>query len=202
LSTSPQRTKRATLVIGLVVALLGVCGWLGGLYLEYVEVKGIPYSGETLPAACQISDGLKHEAKVSNPVLVLEPDKTERELVRHTHCFWKQTKGQDGFDKRILGIHVYAHTDFTDPAAAARSTYEDLAAPDGHSVPGLGETANTGQRPNEGATEVVLVVRQGSNVYQVNYRGSYRGFFTDRPIEVSLAEDITRKVVRELMAKP
>lgn len=202
MSPHPPRTKRSTVIIGLVVGLLGAGGWLGGLYLEYVEAKGAPYSGETLPAECGISAGLKREARVSNPALALGPKDNRRELVRHTHCFWKQTKGQDGFDKRLLGIHVYLHTDFADPVAAARNTYDDLVAPDGVEVPGLGEAANSGQQPNEGATEVALVVREGPAVYQVNYRGSYRGFFADRPIEVSLAEDITRKAVRELMAKP
>jgi len=202
MSSQPPRSRRTTLIIGLVVGLLGVGGWLGGLYLEYVEAKGIPYSGETLPAECEISAALKREALVSNPVLVQRPEEANRELVRHTQCFWKQTKGQDGFDKRILGIHVYRHTDFTDPQAAARATYEDLSVAGGAGVPGLGDAANSAQRPNEGTTEVALVVRRGPLVYQVTYRGSYRGFFADRPVEVGLAEDITRKVVRELMAKP
>lgn len=177
------------------VVLLGALGLGGALHVAYTRPIGMPPTGETLPSHCSISDALKREARVSNPSLVQQPDPNRLELVRHTHCFWRQTVGADGIDRRILAIHLYDHG----KRAEAERTFSEQRQPDERVVTGLGDRATVADRIPDDNMQVTLVVLRDTRVYKVIYRGADRGFFFDRPFPVEEGERITRKVVEELL---
>ncbi|GLZ30395.1 hypothetical protein Lesp02_25840 [Lentzea sp. NBRC 105346] len=189
--------RRRGMLIG-IAALLVVSG-LVALYLSYTRPIGLPPTGETLPPQCQISEALKREAHVSNPALMAQPDPSRRELVRHTHCFWRQTTDRDGADRRLLGIHVYDHGDSPNPRMAAESTYNDQRQPHEREVTGLGDRASVAQAEPDDNMQVTLLVLRDTRVYKVIYRGADRGFLFDRPYPVEEGERITKQVVAELM---
>lgn len=185
-----------------VLALLGASGGLVALYYLYTAPIGWPPTGETVPPQCQISEAIRREARVSNPSLMQQPDPNRLELVRHTHCFWRQTVSADGNDRRILGIHVYDHTEPNHARESAESTYQSQRRANQRDVPNLGDRASVADRQPDNNMEVTLLVLQGTRVYKVIYRGADRGFFFDRPFPVQEGERITTKVVQELMGDP
>lgn len=205
---APPKKKRTGLVIGLVIAVvvLGVGGFFGKLYLDYTEDPG-GGPGETPVAQCDISAALKSQAHVSSFRLAGKPDEDNAKGMWHSNCFWEQTKGKDGLDRRVLNIHVYDYSRMRDGEDGAKSEFagnstNPVPGDKAKGVEGLGDEAMfVAPGAKTDATEVDLVVRKGAVVYLIKYFGHDRGFFADSDFPVSDAEAVVRKAAEELIAR-
>ncbi|WP_086824372.1 hypothetical protein [Allokutzneria sp. NRRL B-24872] len=206
----PPRKKRTGLVVGIVIAVLvlGVGGYFGVLYLNYSsgEDPGAGPGGQPV-AQCDISSGLRQEAKVSSFRLAGEPPRARG--MKHSNCFWEQTKGKDGKDTRKLQIHVYdfrgvnrlPERDVEQAKGSYRGAARDPIALD---RPLAGADEATLLDPSSlqtSQTEANLVARKGAVYYLIKYWGHDKGFFGDTAFPAQTAQSVVIKVAEELLAR-
>ncbi|MBW4716069.1 hypothetical protein [Saccharothrix obliqua] len=194
------------MAVGAVVLI--AAGVFGKLYLDYSrEPGGGP--GEQPIAQCQLSAELLSQAHVSSFRLVQAPHDGEKGL-KQTHCAWEQTKGKDGRNPRTLGFLVYDYSKFSDKPdrnlEQAKSNYSGFTSyasgQQAKPVQGLGDEALFIAPSAKGdLTEVNLLVRKGTVVYNIRYLGRDKGFFSDSEFPVADAEDVARKTAEELTGR-
>ncbi|MFD0207238.1 MULTISPECIES: hypothetical protein [Saccharothrix] len=205
----PPRKKRTGLVIGIVigVVVLVVGGVVGSMYLNYIDEPGGGPGTEPI-AQCVLSDDVKSQAHVSSFRLIQAPTDAKKGM-KQTHCAWEQTKGKDGRNPRRLSFLVYDFTTFSDKSDRnldqAHDNYTSFMSY------GTGDQAKTLDLGDESMvfipasptdlTEVNLLVRKGTVVWNIRYQGRDKGFFTDSGFPVADAEAVAVKVAGELTSK-
>ncbi|MEU4741906.1 hypothetical protein AB0G02_15780 [Actinosynnema sp. NPDC023658] len=205
----PPAKKRTGLIAGIVigVVVLVVAGVLGFRYLDYVEEPGGGPGAQPIPE-CELSSELKSQAHVSSFRLIQAPTDAEKGM-KHSHCAWEQTKGKDGRNPRLLTFHVYDFTTFNDKkdrnVEQAHGNYLSFTSyangEQAKPIDGLGDEAMIVLPNSTGdLTEVNLLVRKGTVVWNIRYQGHDKGFFTDSPFPVADAEAVARKTAEELTA--
>lgn len=205
----PPKKNRTGLVVGIAigVVVLVAAGILGSMYLEYAEEPGGGPGAEPI-AQCVLSDALKAQAHVSSFRLIQAPTDAKKGM-KQTHCAWEQTKGKDGRDPRRLSFLVYDFTTFSDKQDRnldqAHGNYMSFMSY------GTGDQAKTLDLGDESMvfipssptdlTEVKLLVRKGTVVWNISYTGHDKGFFTDSGFPVGDAEAVAVKAAEELISK-
>jgi hypothetical protein len=205
----PPKKKRTGLVVGIVVGVvvLVVAGVVGSMYLNYIaEPGGGP--GEEPIAGCVLSDDLKSQAHVSSFRLIQAPTDAKKGM-KQTHCAWEQTKGKDGRDTRRLSFLVYDFTTFSDKpdrnvdqAHDNYSSFTSYATGEQAKQLGIGDESMIliPASPTD-LTEVNLLVRKGTVVWNIRYQGHDKGFFSDSGFPVADAEAVAIKAAEELTSK-
>ncbi|QQQ75855.1 hypothetical protein IOD16_33115 [Saccharothrix sp. 6-C] len=202
----PPRKKRTGLVIGIVVGVvvLVVAGVVGSMYLEYVDEPGGGPGAEPI-AQCELSAELRSQAHVSSFRLVQAPTDAKKGM-KQTHCAWEQTKGEDGRDPRRLSFLVYDFTTFSDKPDRnldqARDNYASFTSyATGEQAKALGvgdESMILIPSSPADLTEVNLLVRKGTVVWNIRYQGHDKGFLADSDFPVADAEAVALKVAEEV----
>ncbi|MFI9007317.1 hypothetical protein ACIGNX_08825 [Actinosynnema sp. NPDC053489] len=203
---APRRKKRGGLVAGIVIAViaLAAAGVLGARYLAYVDEPGGGPGTDPI-AQCRLSDDLKSQAHVSSFRLIQAPTDA-RKGMKQAHCAWEQTKGRDGRDPRRLSFLVYDFTTFSDKpdrnAEQARGNYASLTS---YATGDQAKPLDVGDEamiviPSSPAdlTEVNLLVRKGTVVWNIRYQGHDKGFFTDSAFPLADAEAVAVRTAEEL----
>ncbi|MFE9744944.1 hypothetical protein ACFYOT_08580 [Saccharothrix saharensis] len=205
----PPRKKRTGLVVGIVVGVVALvlAGVVGTMYLDYIDEPGGGPGAEPIPQ-CVLSDAVKAQAHVSSFRLIQAPTDAKKGM-KQTHCAWEQTKGKDGRDTRRLSFLVYDFTTFSDKQDRnldqAHDNYTSFMSY------GTGDQAKTLDLGDESMvfipssptdlTEVKLLVRKGTVVWNISYMGHDKGFFTDSGFPVEDAEAVAVKAAEELISK-
>lgn len=205
----PQpRKKRTGLVVGIVigVVVLVVGGVVGSMYLNYVDEPGGGPGADPI-AQCELSADLKSQAHVSSFRLIQAPTDAKKGM-KQTHCAWEQTKGKDGRNPRRLSFLVYDFTTFSDKQDRNLDQAHDNYA--SFMSYGTGDQAKTLDLGDESMifipssptdlTEVKLLVRKGTVVWNISYMGHDKGFFTDTDFPIADAEAVALKAAEELIA--
>jgi uncharacterized protein YpmB len=205
----PPGKKRTGLVVGIVIGVivLVVAGVVGSMYFNYIEEPGGGPGAQPIPE-CELSSELKSQAHVSSFRLIQAPTDAEKGM-KHSHCAWEQTKGKDGRNPRLLSFHVYDFTTFNAKkdrnVEQAHGNYLSFTSyangEQAKPIDGLGDEAMI-VLPNSAGdlTEVNLLVRKETVVWNIRYQGSDKGFFTDSPFPVADAEAVARKTAEELIS--
>lgn len=205
----PPRKKRTGLVIGIVigVVVLVVGGVVGSMYLNYIDEPGGGPGTDPI-AGCELSADLKSQAHVSSFRLIQAPTDAKKGM-KQTHCAWEQTKGKDGRNPRRLSFLVYDFTTFSDKQDRnldqAHDNYTSFTSY------ATGEQAKTLDVGDEAMilipssptdlTEVNLLVRKGTVVWNIRYQGRDKGFFTDTEFPIADAEAVALKAAEELTSE-
>lgn len=205
----PPKKKRTGLVVGIVVgvAVLVLAGVVGTMYLNYTaEPGGGP--GEEPIAGCVLSDDLKSQAHVSSFRLIQAPTNAKKGM-KQTHCAWEQTKGKDGRNTRRLSFLVYDFTTFSDkPDRNVDQAHDNYASFTSYATGEQAKPLGIGDEsmilipasPTD-LTEVNLLVRKGTVVWNIRYQGHDKGFFTDSGFPVEDAEAVAVKAAEELTSQ-
>ena len=192
-------------MIGVVVLVLA--GVVGTTYLDYVDEPGGGPGTEPI-AQCALSDELKAQAHVSSFRLIQAPTDAKKGM-KQTHCAWEQTKGKDGRDTRRLSFLVYDSTTFSDKpdrnldqAHGNYASFTSYATGEQAKPLGIGDESMIliPSSPSD-LTEVNLLVRKGTVVWNIRYQGHDKGFFTDSGFPVADAEAVAVKAAEELTSR-
>ncbi len=205
----PPRKKRTGLIVGIAigVVVLVVAGTFGSMYLEYVDEPG-GGPGEEPIAGCELSAEVKSQAHVSSFRLIQAPTDAEKGM-KQTHCAWEQTKGKDGRNRRRLSFLVYDFTTFSDKQDRNLDQAKgDYASSLSSAAGELGKPLDLGDEamivipssPTD-LTEVKLLVRKGTVVWNISYMGHDKGFFTDSAFPTADAEAVVVKAAEELISE-
>ncbi|NUT45891.1 MAG: hypothetical protein HOV94_01035 [Saccharothrix sp.] len=205
----PPGKKRTGLIVGVMIGIVVVVAAVvfGSMYLDYVDEPGGGPGAQPLPQ-CELSSELRSQAHVSSFRLIQAPTDAEKGM-KQTHCAWEQTAGKDGRDPRRLSFHVYDFTTFSDKPA--RNTEQAHGNYTGFTSYANGEQAKPLDLGDESMivipaspsdlTEVNLLVRKGTVVWNIRYQGRTKGFFGDSPFPVADAEAVAIKAAEELISE-
>ncbi|MGW4111934.1 hypothetical protein ACWEFJ_13745 [Actinosynnema sp. NPDC004786] len=206
----PPGKNRTGLVVGIAIGVVAlvVAGVFGSMYLEYVEEPGGGPGTEPI-AGCELSADLRSQARVSSFRLIQAPTDA-RKGMKQSHCAWEQTAGRDGRDPRRLSFLVYDFTTFSDKpdrnVEQAHGNYTSfMSYANGEQakvIDDLGDEAMIiiPASPTD-LTEVNLVVRKGTVVWNIRYQGRDKGFFSDSAFPVADAEAVARRTAEELTSR-
>ncbi|WP_146173891.1 hypothetical protein [Saccharothrix carnea] len=205
----PPRKKRTGLVIGIVVGVvvLVLAGVVGSMYLSYLDEPGGGPGTDPI-AQCVLSDEVKSQAHVSSFRLIQAPTDAKKGM-KQTHCAWEQTKGEDGRDPRRLSFLVYDFTTFSDkPDRNLDQAHDNYGSFTSYATGEQAKTLDIGDEsmilipasPTD-LTEVNLLVRKGTVLWNIRYQGRDKGFFTDSGFPIADAEAVAVEVAEELTSK-